>query len=106
VASLTPQAIRSARWRKSHPQESKRRERTAHLKRRYGYTLEFYEAQYEKQEGKCAICGQHKAVLDVDHCHETNAFRGLLCHRCNWAIGILGDDADILQQAANYLRKH
>ena len=32
--------------------------------------------------------------LSVDHCHETGKVRGLLCHRCNTAIGLLRDDPE------------
>jgi hypothetical protein len=44
--------------------------------------------------------------LAVDHSHETGAFRGLLCHSCNRAIGLLGDDPARLRAAAEYLEDH
>jgi DNA-directed RNA polymerase subunit RPC12/RpoP len=69
----------------------------------HGLTKEQYEALLKKQEYKCAICST-KAPLDVDHCHETNKVRGLLCRRCNLGIGYFGDKADVVQKAASYLK--
>jgi uncharacterized CHY-type Zn-finger protein len=59
------------------------------------------------QEGKCAIC--HREFTrqpHVDHDHRNDRIRGLLCGSCNRAIGLLGDDADRVQSAANYLEAH
>ena len=44
-------------------------------------------------------------VLCVDHHHFTNEVRGLLCQRCNRAIGLLGDDPTVIRSAINYLTK-
>ena len=61
------------------------------------------------QKGKCAIC---EAELDngkhtcVDHCHTTGKIRGLLCTRCNWALGGFKDNPVILHSAIKYLQKH
>lgn len=45
----------------------------------------------EGQGGGCAICGATEAgagkSFHVDHCHETNKIRGLLCNRCNTHLG-------------------
>ena len=42
---------------------------------------------------------------NVDHCHKTGLIRGLLCARCNKAIGWFGDDPALLEAAALYLRQ-
>lgn len=47
-----------------------------------------------------------KRSLAVDHCHKTNMVRGLLCHRCNTAIGLLNDDFTTLKSALKYLRHY
>jgi len=56
---------------------------------------------------RCPICnrvsGQRR--LCVDHDHATDAIRGVLCSRCNRAIGALGDSQDGLQRAIEYLTK-
>jgi len=85
----------------------------AYLKRVYGITLEDYEDMYAEQEGLCAICGGegflmkdcHSIKLVVDHCHHTGAVRGLLCHNCNRALGLLKDSETSLRAAINYLKE-
>ena len=75
--------------------------------KRFGLTPAEYAARLEAQSGACAICGGRDARrLSVDHNHETGAVRGLLCRNCNVGIGALGDDADVLRRAAEYLEKH
>lgn len=78
------------------------------LKRKYGFSLEGYTELYSEQNGKCFICSTHKPSrgkdrLVVDHCHETGAVRGLLCHKCNRGIGFLCDDKYLLLNAFSYL---
>jgi hypothetical protein len=61
---------------------------------------------FAQQGGVCAICGEprpEERTLHVDHDHETGLIRGLLCFRCNQAIGSLQEDHDIFQKAADYL---
>lgn len=78
---------------------------------RFSITPDHYAALLEKQESRCAICGSaHKSnarkdSLAVDHCHASGAVRGLLCHRCNTAIGLLKDDVTILEAARAYLAR-
>ncbi len=81
---------------------------------RYGITVEEYEALYQKQRGKCAICKAAAGgvkhgkpiLLSIDHDHETNTVRGLLCSKCNFAIGLMDDQPLRLRRAAAYLEKH
>lgn len=74
------------------------------LKSRYGITLEQYNNQLDIQNNKCAICGtKSEKSLAVDHCHTTGKVRGLLCLKCNTAIGKLNDDVILLQRAIEYL---
>ena len=42
----------------------------------------------------------------LDHCHETETFRGWLCHHCNTGLGAFKDDVNRVRQAAQYLQKH
>ena len=81
------------------------------LKRNYNITLEEYDAMYERQGGKCAICpatepGGRWNHFAVDHDHETGAVRELLCNNCNTALGLMQDSSYLLRLAANYLDKH
>jgi hypothetical protein len=80
--------------------------RRSHLKRKYGISLEDYEVMLDAQGGVCKICGEprpEERTLHVDHDHETGAIRGLLCFRCNNAIGDLRDDHDLARKLADYL---
>lgn len=81
--------------------------REKQLKRRYGITIEEYNKLFESQEGKCAICKTHVSELScnlaVDHDHNLNKVRGLLCYNCNMGLGRLKDNIDNLTQAINYL---
>jgi hypothetical protein len=44
-----------------------------------------------------------KSVWVADHNHETEEFRGWLCHKCNLGLGNLGDDAERCKRASEYL---
>lgn len=56
------------------------------VKRKYGLSSEDFQNLYETQDGKCALCDKEKKLV-VDHCHGTGKVRGLLCIRCNTALG-------------------
>lgn len=82
---------------------------------RYGLTGEQYDEMLQAQEGVCAVCRQPEWFIDprkgtprnlaVDHCHSTGRVRGLLCGRCNRAIGHFEDDHEVLTRAAAYLKR-
>jgi hypothetical protein len=79
----------------------------AHQLQKYGLTVDAYDAMVLAQKGLCAICARPPgdSRLHVDHCHKTGQVRGLLCGRCNTAIGLLGDDPKILAMAISYIQK-
>src|SRR5204862_7451311 len=86
--------------------ERKAADREYHLKRTYGITIEQYDAMLEAQGGVCMICKEprpEERTLHVDHDHKTGKIRGLLCFRCNNAIGDLRESFDLAQKAADYL---
>ena len=62
-----------------------------------------------KQNNSCAICKKNqidlKKIMSVDHNHQTNKVRGILCHGCNVGIGFFEDNIEFLKQAIKYLRK-
>lgn len=84
------------------------------LKYNYGITHQQYEELFKQQNGCCAICGNVEEVeicgrrtLSVDHNHKTGKVRGLLCRKCNRALGELDADnfgIDLLCSAISYLR--
>lgn len=85
---------------------------TAYLKRCYGINLRDYESMLSNQNSLCAICKEagflmkdcHQLRLVVDHCHATGVVRGLLCHNCNRALGLLKDSQKSIEAALNYLK--
>lgn len=86
---------------------------SAYLKRTYGISLDDYHLMLEEQGHRCKLCGgegfvmnaaHHKLKLVVDHCHGTGKIRGLLCHNCNRALGLLQDDVETLRKAIEYLK--
>lgn len=72
------------------------------LDRRYGLSLDGYQAMCDNQNDSCAIC-QQPALLHVDHNHLTGQVRSLLCGSCNRGLGMFRDDPSIVLRAANYL---
>lgn len=93
--------------RNSDPR-TKIRKRRALLKHKYGISLEDYEAMLEKQGGVCAACGDVETRKDtqhlaVDHDHSTGVVRGILCQKCNTALGLLNDDPQRISALLNYL---
>lgn len=73
------------------------------LRRKYGISLDVWNAMYTAQRGRCAICDRSDVKLVVDHDHETNVVRGLLCSNCNTGLGFFQDDPDILDTARDYV---
>lgn len=92
--------------------ESERR--AAHL-RKYGLSDADYAAKVIEQDGLCAVCHQPETAVDrkggllrlaVDHDHKTGKVRGLLCLRCNLALGYAGEDPVTLAAMIAYVLKH
>jgi hypothetical protein len=85
------------------------------LRKKFGIGEEDYQILFDKQDGKCAICGSDSPRgrkngkggevknFFVDHCHETGKVRGLLCNHCNRGLGLLGDNLLTLKSAVSYL---
>lgn len=73
---------------------------------KYGLTPREYECFLIAQRGHCAGCDSYTndgSHLYIDHCHETGAVRGLLCHSCNIALGWSRDNPKTLRGLAAYL---
>jgi len=92
----------STQWRLENP---------GNYLKKYNLTLEEFDEMVKKQGGTCAneACNygldeDHK--LMVDHCHETDIVRGLLCHWCNSAEGFLKSDPEVAEGLIKYMRKH
>jgi hypothetical protein len=74
----------------------------------------YYAELVEKYGPDCGICGAEphpkgsgrgRGRHPADHDHATGEIRGLLCHRCNTAIGLMRDDPALLEAAIAYLTR-
>lgn len=80
-------------------------------KRIFGLSADEYQGLVVAQNNRCAICkrpetstrGGKLRTLCVDHNHKTRVIRGLLCSKCNSALGLLKDSRLILDSAVKYL---
>ncbi len=99
-------------WSRYDAQPERRTDLHAHaVKRRYGLDREGYARLVKAQDGLCAACGKPERVkirgkiarLCVDHDHQTNEVRALLCNTCNRALGLLNEDPNVLFELANYI---
>ena len=104
--SLLRSSSHAAGWRcRASRNAGDRRAQKHRLRlREYGLVRETWAALLVAQAGRCAICVTPMCEPCVDHCHDTGRVRGLLCRSCNLGIGLLGDDAERLAAAADYLR--
>lgn len=106
-------------WYKRHKKEellkankrnlkNKEDNRKKTLKRKYSLSHENWLEIWKNQSGKCAICGEvfnNPSDACVDHNHETGKVRGLLCKKCNLALGLFNDDIKNMMTAVEYLEK-
>jgi len=84
-------------YHKAYREKNKDKRKNGMLLWRFNITLEEYQVLFEAQAGVCKICGEEetarknhseeKRMLCVDHDHNTGKVRGLLCNRCNRALG-------------------
>lgn len=76
----------------------------------YQITAPEVDALLELQGGQCAVCGTTEwgngGTPSVDHCHNSGRIRGILCARCNGALGLMDDDTSRLRAAIDYLERH
>jgi hypothetical protein len=91
--------------RNRHKKRTKEERAEKHIYQTYGLTKEEHEALMAEQDYCCAVCGKKKKLC-VDHDHETDEIRGMLCRNCNAAIGLLGDTIEDVEKAVNYLRRN
>lgn len=109
-------STRAKQWFADNPERTSANKRKFNLAKNYGLTVADYNALLHTQGGVCAICGKDEPSehgktgkqfrLSVDHCHTTGKIRGLLCQKCNRAIGLFGDDPILMRKAISYLLRH
>jgi len=89
-----------------------RKKKSYDFHRKDGITLEQWVTLYNHQGGKCSICRillrkvsdkttkSKRTTAVVGHNHTTGTVRRLLCHNCNRALGLFGDDPNLLKRAS------
>ncbi len=92
------------RWKQSDKGKAYR------LQLSYGLSMEDYNKLFDQQESKCKLCNREFNKEDshdirIDHDHKTGKVRGLLCHKCNVALGLFDEDICRLLNAAKYLEE-
>ena len=104
--------------KKRHYDKHATQERENSLLRQKGsITKDEYYKLIDDQGNNCAICNKPETRVTVkgsdrvtklvlDHCHKSNKIRGLLCFKCNSALGFFNDDIQVISNAADYLRRH
>src|SRR5579872_193612 len=97
-------------WRKNNHTRQRQTEKSRELKKKYGLTIEDYEAIMMAQNHKCAICrtplimyGSMIGKTAVDHNHANGQVRGILCWHCNCALGSMRDNVEIAKSCVEYL---
>jgi hypothetical protein len=76
-----------------------------------GIALDDVLTALRANDGTCDICdvalvyGTSAARTGpcIEHCHETNTIRGIVCHSCNVGLGAFKDDPVRIQRAITYL---
>lgn len=101
-------------WQRLNKEHCRLKGWKSHLKRKFGLTLEQYDAMFKDQGGRCAICGEPETQaykgrirnLNVDHDHKTGNICKLLCTNCNQGLGKFRDNPKTMEKAATYVRQY
>lgn len=68
---------------------------------RYGVGKKQWDQMIKEQDYKCCLCNRKPEV--VDHCHNTNRVRGLLCYSCNYTVTGIERGEDWINKAREYI---
>jgi recombination endonuclease VII len=102
-ATRTARRKYSQNYRRENRVSLRTKSQAAARERLYGLTEEQFRTLLERQDWECAICRRMLVAPVVDHDHQTKVVRGLLCRKCNAALGLLEDNPELLTRAADYL---
>lgn len=111
---------RAKKFREVHAEEIRARSRLSYyrnrdrakdtqLKKVYGISLVELEEMWESQDGKCSICegslAKRSGGYAIDHNHSSGKVRGLICSRCNFALGLVLESETTLLRLIEYLKR-
>lgn len=131
ASQLRRDAESRTKWRLNNPeknrvsqqqyrQRSDAKTHEYHIKTTYGITASQYQQMLREQGGVCAVCKRPETFsnngklprLSVDHNHNCcpkrscgKCVRGLLCRKCNIALGCLDDSPDRMRTLAAYVER-
>lgn len=99
-------------WKLKNPHGDKNNK----LMRCYNINIDQYKEMVKTQNGLCYICKNKESMFDkkmngirhlsVDHDHQSNLIRKLLCSHCNKGLGCFKDSPKLLRFAADYIELH
>jgi len=101
---------RSYSWKDKNYEKSLKTCRDFYYRKEYGITSDERDRILTEQDGRCKICGTNNPggkhdQWCLDHVHDNfKRIRGVLCNRCNRALGLFRDDEKILASAILYLQ--
>lgn len=101
--------LTARRWKRDNAERHREYQRDRRF-RRHGLTRADYKRLLAAQGGCCAVCGSDKPgggcqYFAIDHEHEIDEVRGLLCMRCNPLLGRFHRDVKVLKKAVAYLER-
>jgi len=82
------------------------KECTRKYARAWRYNISIAELEILEKKDYCAIC--NLAIVgqkNIDHNHSTGAVRDVLCSGCNYALGLIKENTDILKNMIIYIDK-
>ena len=86
-------------WRLENGLEEKKRKRLRKESQRI-------KAAGRVKSNACELCWTTGTRIVFDHCHASGNFRGWLCEKCNFALGLAKDDPALLRRMADYLERN
>lgn len=91
-------------WRKSYKKYYNAEYQHKKKLAAYRISQEDYDLMLNFKNGRCHICNETLATIPhIDHCHYTKQVRGMLCMKCNTAIGSMRDNPALMRKAADYV---
>ena len=99
-------AAKSRAWALANPDRVRANGWRTKLRLKYGLTTDEHAALLLSQNGKCAFLSCDRPATDTDHIDINGRpwVRGILCNGHNLALGVLHDNVQEAEDAAEYLR--
>jgi hypothetical protein len=88
--------------------------RDTKLKQAYGVGIDYFNTKLTEQGGVCAGCKRNvktiwrgkEVSMALDHNHITKTPRGVLCIKCNRALGLLEENEKTFLNLIDYINKY